>query len=86
VKAVSCRHLSEARPVDPRTEGCEECLALGQRWVELRLCLTCGHVGCCDASPGKHATRHFRDTAHPLMRSVESGWTWCYVHESVVVS
>ena len=77
-----CTHLSSVRPVEPRTPGsCEECLASGGRWVHLRLCLTCGHVGCCDSSPGRHATRHFEAEGHPLIRSFEAGedWRWCYV-------
>lgn len=86
VSPIACRHLAEARPVRPRSDGCEECLALGQGWVELRMCLTCGHVGCCDSSPGKHGTQHFRTTAHPLMRSIDEGWTWCYIHEVIVSS
>lgn len=78
-------HLSEADFPPPRTPGaCEECLAEGTRWVALRECRTCGHVGCCDSSPGKHATRHFQETQHPVMRSVMPGdaWDWCYVHEA----
>ncbi|NCT66459.1 MAG: UBP-type zinc finger domain-containing protein [Rhodanobacteraceae bacterium] len=79
-----CQHLDQVRDVPPRTPaGCEECLKTGARWVHLRLCLTCGHVGCCDSSPGKHATRHFHHTQHPLIRSFEPGedWGWCYVDE-----
>jgi uncharacterized UBP type Zn finger protein len=79
-----CTHLSEIRDVAPRTpEGCEECLKTGGRWVHLRLCLECGHVGCCDQSPSRHATKHFHDTAHPVMRSFEpdEDWGWCYVDE-----
>ncbi len=80
----SCHHLDQIRPVAPRTRGCEECLATGSRWVQLRMCMTCGHVGCCDSSPGKHATAHFRSTGHPIMRSAEpgQGWGWCYVDET----
>ncbi len=66
----------------PRTpEGCEECLRDGLRWVHLRLCLACGHVGCCDSSVGRHADGHFHETGHPVMRSFEPGeaWRWCYV-------
>ena len=77
-----CTHLDEIRPVEPRTpQGCEECLKTGSEWVHLRLCMECGHVGCCDASPGKHATKHFRHTTHPIMKSFEPGenWGWCYV-------
>ena len=67
----------------PSGDGCVECLASGDRWVHLRLCETCGHVGCCDSSPNKHATAHFHATGHPVMRSVEPGetWGWCYVDE-----
>ncbi|GAC68158.1 UBP-type zinc finger domain-containing protein [Gordonia soli] len=63
---------------------CEECTQLGEHhWAHLRICLTCGHVGCCDSSPRRHATAHFHDTEHPVMRSAEPGedWRWCYVHE-----
>jgi uncharacterized UBP type Zn finger protein len=79
-----CTHLDSVRDVSPRTpKGCEECLAIGQRWVHLRLCLTCGHVGCCDSSPGKHATAHYRKTKHPIVRSLEPGedWGYCYVDD-----
>jgi hypothetical protein len=79
-----CTHLDQIHDVAPHTPaGCEECLASGGRWVHLRLCLTCGHVGCCDNSPGKHATKHFRHTHHPIIRSFEPGedWGWCYVDE-----
>jgi uncharacterized UBP type Zn finger protein len=79
-----CGHLGEVRDVTPRTpEGCEECLAAGKQWVHLRLCLECGHVGCCDSSMGKHATKHFHRTKHPIVRSLEPGedWGWCYVDE-----
>lgn len=81
---VECTHLSEIRDVTPRTpDGCEECLKTGGRWVHLRLCLECGHVGCCDQSPSRHATKHFHATAHPVMRSFEpdEDWGWCYVDE-----
>lgn len=65
------------------TEGCEDCLKTGDKWVHLRICLVCGHVGCCDSSPNRHATRHFEETGHPLIRSIEPGeqWSWCYVDE-----
>jgi uncharacterized UBP type Zn finger protein len=78
---MKCSHLSQIRPVDATTpEGCEECLKTGSWWVHLRLCLTCGHVGCCDSSPGKHATKHFQGTRHPIIKSYEPGedWGWCY--------
>jgi uncharacterized UBP type Zn finger protein len=78
---AECKHISEVEDVEPRTRGCEECLKMGSRWVHLRLCLMCGHVGCCDSSPNQHATRHFHETGHPVMRSLEPGenWGWCYV-------
>ncbi len=81
----SCEHLQKtAQPfAKPRTMGCEECLATGGQWVQLRVCLACGHVGCCDSSAGKHATAHFQQTQHEVMQSFEPGhtWGWCYVHE-----
>ena len=82
VRAGDCDHLREAPAyVDPLTPaGCQECLAEGLTWVHLRLCLTCGHVGCCDSSIGRHATGHFKECAHPVIRSFEPGeaWRWCY--------
>ncbi|WP_308250029.1 UBP-type zinc finger domain-containing protein [Sphaerisporangium fuscum] len=81
-----CTHLDQIRPVTAASTGCEECLALGQRWVHLRECLSCGHVGCCDSSRGRHATKHHRSSGHPIAASVEPGesWAWCYVDEEVV--
>ena len=78
-----CEHLDKIHPGPPRTEGCEECLRTGSPWVHLRLCLSCGHVGCCDSSPGRHATRHFHQTKHPVAASFEPGerWAWCFVDE-----
>lgn len=75
-----CNHLDEIREVSAGAEGCEDCLAIGDSWVHLRLCMTCGHVGCCDSSKNKHATKHFRRTGHPIIRSFEPGedWGWCY--------
>ena len=79
-------HLKEIHEVTPSAEGCEACLKIGSKWVHLRLCLTCGHVGCCDSSPNRHATKHFRTTRHPIIQSFEPGedWRWCYVHEAEV--
>ena len=80
----SCTHLGQIKDVIPRTpEGCEECLKMGGEWVHLRLCMSCGHVGCCDQSPNKHATAHFHHSHHPIIRSFEPGedWGWCYVDE-----
>jgi CPA2 family monovalent cation:H+ antiporter-2 len=75
-----CGHLDRIRPVVPATPGCEECLAAGQAWLHLRICMTCGHVGCCDDSPGRHATAHWRASGHPVIRSLEPGesWGWCF--------
>ena len=81
---TSCRHLAQIHDVEPRTPaGCEECLATGSPWVHLRLCFECGHVGCCDDSPNRHARAHFHATGHPIIRSFEPGedWAWCYVDE-----
>src|SRR5437016_11455873 len=79
----SCTHLNQIRDVKPSAAGCEECLKMKDRWVHLRMCLTCGHVGCCDSSKNKHATKHFHATSHPIVRSIEPGerWRWCYVDE-----
>jgi uncharacterized UBP type Zn finger protein len=79
-----CEHEMAVEPVPPRTQGCEECLKTGVQWVHLRWCLTCGHVGCCDSSPGRHATRHFHQTTHPVVASYEPGerWAWCYIDEA----
>lgn len=81
--AAVCAHVRLIRKVKPRTQGCEECLKLGDDWVHLRLCMICGHVGCCDASKNKHATKHFHATGHPIIWSAEPGedWGWCYVDE-----
>ena len=79
---ATCQHLDQIEPVSPSADGCEDCLAAGSRhWVHLRLCQSCGHTGCCDSSPGRHATKHFGATTHPLVRSFEPGeeWFWCYV-------
>ena len=79
-----CTHLGSIAKVQPRTpRGCEECLATGDEWVHLRLCMTCGHVGCCDDSKNTHATKHHRATTHPIVRSFEPGerWFWCFVDE-----
>jgi uncharacterized UBP type Zn finger protein len=81
--AEICTHLDQIQKVKPKTKGCEECLKIGAQWVHLRLCLSCGHVGCCDTSDGRHATKHFHTTKHPIVRSLERGenWMWCYADE-----
>lgn len=81
--SVPCSHLDQIRDVKPSSWGCEECIALGNTWVHLRECLTCGHVGCCDSSRNHHATRHFQATQHPIVKSFEKGekWLWCYIDD-----
>jgi uncharacterized UBP type Zn finger protein len=80
-----CDHLDqiELRELPESVEGCEECLRTGGKWLHLRICLTCGKVGCCDSSPNRHATAHYRESNHPIIRSLESGegWSWCYIDE-----
>ncbi|RPI83861.1 MAG: hypothetical protein EHM41_14885 [Chloroflexi bacterium] len=78
-----CQHIDLINEVTPSTNGCEECLQLGDTWVHLRLCLICGHVGCCDNSKNKHATKHFHATQHPIIQSLEQGenWRWCYIDQ-----
>ncbi|WP_283139182.1 ubiquitin carboxyl-terminal hydrolase 14 [Rhizohabitans arisaemae] len=81
----TCSHLGDVKVVSPRTPtGCEECLLSDSAWVHLRLCLTCGHVGCCDSSPNRHATAHYHAEGHPIIRSFEPGedWGWCYADEA----
>jgi uncharacterized UBP type Zn finger protein len=82
-----CEHTSQINEdVTPSAQGCEDCLKTGDRWVHLRECLICGHIGCCDQSPNKHATKHFHSTQHPIIRSFEPGedWRWCYVDKMLV--
>jgi CPA2 family monovalent cation:H+ antiporter-2 len=81
-----CAHVPQTQAVFPSAPGCEECLKTGDQWVHLRICLTCGHVGCCDSSPNKHATKHHGHTHHPIVRSLEPGedWSWCYVDEAIL--
>jgi len=82
---TSCAHLDSIRFSTTDKHYCEDCVKIGGSWVHLRLCLECGHVGCCDSSPNRHATKHFHQTSHPLVRSIEPGesWVWCYVDETM---
>lgn len=84
--AVECTHLDQVKVTHTNERVCEDCVKLGDTWVHLRLCLTCGHVGCCDSSKNKHATRHFLNTEHPLIKSNEPGenWVWCYMDHMIV--
>lgn len=86
-QVVPCEHAGEIRVHEPRSkDGCEECRKNNYKWVHLRVCLTCGHVGCCDSSVNKHATKHFHSTGHPIMASLETGegWAWCYIDDRYV--
>ena len=78
-----CSHIADIRKVTPSALGYEECLKIGSEWVHLRICRTCGHVGCCDQSPHRHATKHFHKTRHPIIEGYDppEGWGWCYVDE-----
>jgi uncharacterized UBP type Zn finger protein len=82
---TSCTHLDHVQITElPQSvEGCEDCLATGGQWLHLRICLECGHVGCCDSSPNRHASRHARESSHPIIRSLEPEeyWSWCFVDE-----
>ena len=83
--ASPCTHLDHVHVMQlpEQVEGCEDCLAMGAPWLHLRICLECGHVGCCDDSPNRHATAHAHGSGHPIIRSLERGeeWSWCYVDE-----
>jgi uncharacterized UBP type Zn finger protein len=78
-----CRHLDQIAVTTTRKHYCEDCTRIGATWLHLRMCLTCGHVGCCDSSPNRHASRHYQHTTHPLVRSIEPGehWIWCYADQ-----
>ncbi len=80
----NCEHVKSLHDVTPSRNGCEECLKMGDTWVELRLCETCGHVGCCDNSKNKHATKHYHATGHPIIKSFEpdEDWGYCYVDDA----
>jgi uncharacterized UBP type Zn finger protein len=84
-----CTHLGTVTVTDlPESiPGCEDCLKIGGTWMHLRMCEQCGHIGCCDSSPNRHATAHFRDSGHPIVRSAEPGedWSWCYIDEIAFV-
>jgi hypothetical protein len=81
----SCTHLDsvKVRELPAEIAGCEDCLAIGSSWLHLRMCQTCGHIGCCDSSPNRHASKHAAASGHPIVRSAEPGenWSWCYVDE-----
>ena len=85
MNAVSCTHLDQidVRELPAQIAGCEECLKVGDRWLHLRMCMTCGKIGCCDSSPNKHASKHARAEGHPIIRSAEPGedWSYCFIDE-----
>jgi uncharacterized UBP type Zn finger protein len=83
---TQCAHMDQIHEVTPSADGCEDCLKIGDEWVNLRICLTCGHVGCCDASKNRHATRHYHETAHPIIQSFQPGesWMWCYPDQTIL--
>lgn len=83
-----CTHLEQVLvPRPEQVDGCIDCLAIGGRWVHLRVCRTCGHIGCCDDSPNRHATAHVRASDHPIITSVEPGenWSYCYIDDSMFI-
>jgi uncharacterized UBP type Zn finger protein len=81
--ARECSHLDSIKVTRVSKHECEDCVKIGGRWLHLRMCMQCGHVACCDSSPNRHATAHYHETKHPIMRSAEPGetWTWCFVDE-----
>jgi len=81
-----CSHIGKIREVTPSAQGCEECLEIGDSWVHLRICMICGHVGCCDDSKNKHTNKHFQQTGHAIMKSFEPGedWMWCFVDQAML--
>ncbi len=86
---TECTHLDQVTLLElpAAVDGCEDCLRTGGRWVHLRICLSCGHVGCCDDSPNRHSTQHAGAAAHPIIRSLEPGeeWCWCFADEVAYV-
>ncbi len=86
---ATCSHLDQVEILSLPTEiaGCEECLKIGGTWLHLRMCQSCGQIGCCDSSPNRHATRHAREADHPVLRSAEPGedWSWCVIDEAAFV-
>lgn len=82
---LQCNHVNQIKVTQTDKHFCEDCIKTGDTWVHLRMCLSCGYVGCCDTSKNKHASKHFLQTSHPLIRSIEPGesWTWCYVDKII---
>ncbi len=86
-RPTNCIHVDQLQMVEPSAEGCEDCLKTGDKWVHLRVCMTCGYVGCCNSSKNKHSSKHFATTGHPVAMSMENGeeWMWCYADEDFIV-
>jgi uncharacterized UBP type Zn finger protein len=86
IETNGCTHLEDIQDVTPSANGCEDCLKIGDHWVHIRICLICGHSGCCDNSKNKHATKHYHQTGHPLIQSLEPGesWVWCYTDQALI--
>ena len=86
--AEQCEHLKQIQNVTPSAQGCEDCLKTGDSWVHLRICMMCGHVGCCDSSKNKHARQHFHVAGHAIIKSFQPGehWMWCYIDDAYVPS
>jgi uncharacterized UBP type Zn finger protein len=86
---MACTHLDsvDLTQLPEQVDGCEDCLAAGDKWFHLRICLTCGHVGCCDSSPNRHASAHAKSAEHPLIRSLEPGevWSWCFLDQVAMI-
>jgi uncharacterized UBP type Zn finger protein len=84
LKEKPCSHLAQVRVVEATTDVCQECVASGDTWPDLRMCLICGYVGCCDQSKNKHARKHYEETGHVLMRAARDEWAWCYEDEAML--
>ena len=81
----ACKHVAEIKNVSPKTKGCGECEKIGSKWVAIRLCLTCGEVGCCDSSEHTHARKHFEKTKHPIITDLpDKSWKWCYIDDKYI--
>ncbi len=83
---MECEHMQQIKEVTPSSEGCEKCQKTGDSWVQLRLCLICGHVGCCDSSKNQHARKHYKETGHPIIQAYKAGddWKYCWVHKQYI--
>ena len=85
LKPETCSHYGQVQDVEASSSGCEDCLKIGSEWLNLRVCLTCGHVGCCDSSPNRHASAHYHATGHPIIQSFNPGETWIYCYPDDII-